>query len=135
MPTATATRRPARRNTRKALNHAILPGGVKRAIHVFTPSLQDRLKNGGDQPVMAVRSGLHNYEKMRLYRKVDILGPSEMVELFDNPLPGTNGRGVAILFTDHALRVWFEGDRQPPIIDTADKSAEAVVEAVKRAAR
>jgi hypothetical protein len=100
------------------LQSRILPGGIMRAIHVWTPGLVDRLTNGGDMPVQAVRSSLYNYSKMQLYRQVDILGPSKLVEMFDKPLPGTAGRGVSVVMSDHALQVWYDG----PIItlDTPD---------------
>ena len=103
------------------MESAILPPGTMRAIHVYVPALTERMKepwkpNTGS-PVMAVRSSLYNYEKMRLYRMVEILGPSELVEM-ESPLPGTNGRGVAILFTNQPVRVWFDGPNHPPTIDT-----------------
>lgn len=94
--------------------------GVLRAVHVFTPALQYRLEHGGHLPVMAVRSSLYGYRKMKLYHRVQILGPSTMDPLFDAPLPGTGGRGVAILFTQAALRVWYQ-DRLPDLtLDTSD---------------
>lgn len=106
----------------------ILPAGPRRAIHVFVPALMKRQADGwkvNDGPaVMAVRSALYGFRKMRLYRKVEILPPArggvpaaELVEM-ETALPGTNGRGVAILFTTCALRVWYDGDRYPPTIDT-----------------
>lgn len=104
----------------------ILAGGTRRAVHVYVPTLQERQqkgwKAGTGKCVMAVRSSLYGYKKMRLYRKVEILGPSELIEM-EKPLPGTNGRGVAILFTDHALRVWFDGKKHPETIDTSDGEA------------
>lgn len=110
----------------------ILPAGPRRAIHVYVPALMKRQTDGwkvNDGPaVMAVRSALYGFRKMRLYRKVEILRPSrgdsvaELVEM-EQPLPGTNGRGVAILFTTCALRVWYDGDAYPPTIDT-DAPAE-----------
>lgn len=96
--------------------------GVKRAIHVLTPALQYRLDNKGtsDLPVMALRSSIHNYSKVKLYTKIECLGPSSMNPLFDEPLPGTGGRGVAILFTEFALRVWYPEGQKPATIDTPD---------------
>jgi hypothetical protein len=101
----------------------ILAGGTRRAVHVYVPTLTERQakgwKAGEGKCVMAVRSALYDYRKMRLYRKVEILGPSELVEM-ETPLPGTKGRGVAILFTEHALRVWCDGKARPETIDTSD---------------
>jgi hypothetical protein len=106
----------------------VLPAGPRRAIHVFVPALMKRQADGwranDGPPVMAVRSSLYGYRKMRLYRKVEILPPArgdaaaELVEM-EQALPGTNGRGVVILFTTCALRVWYDGDAYPPTIDTA----------------
>jgi hypothetical protein len=98
----------------------VLPGGVRRAIHVFVPRLQERQKTGwvantGD-PVMAVRSSLYGYAKMRLYRRVEWDGPTELVEMVE-PLPGTGGRGVAIVFTTAPLTVYWD-DKPPATIDT-----------------
>lgn len=106
---------------------AILPGGTRRAIHVYVPALmkrQEKWKAGVGDPVMAVRSSLYDYEMMRLYRKVEILGPSELVEM-KYPLPGTKGRGVAILFTSAPVRVTWDGDKPPKTIDTADRPKES----------
>lgn len=99
-----------------------LPGGVRRAIHVYVPRLQERQKNGwvanAGEPVMAVRSSLYGYAKMRLYRRVEWNGPTELVEMV-KPLPGTGGRGVAIVFTDAPLTVYWD-DARPTTIDTDD---------------
>lgn len=95
--------------------------GVRRAYHVFTPALQHRLaNNASDVPVMALRSSVSGYEKMKLYHKIEALGPSVMEQLFDNPLPGTGGRGVAICFTEFPLRVWYPEGQRPPVIETTD---------------
>ena len=97
--------------------------GVKRAIHVFTPALMHRLANkakGSTLPVMALRSSLHDYSKFKLYQRIELLGPSSMDPLFDQPLTGTGGRGVAILFTEFAIRVWRYEDETPAVIDSAD---------------
>ncbi len=121
-------------NPLSKMESAILPAGTLRAIHVYVPALQERQKtpwkaNEG-QPVMAVRSALYNYEKMRLYRMVEILGPSMLVEM-PEPLPGTNGRGVAILMTREAVRVWFDGPKHPETIDTS-KTAPAIPAGAKK---
>jgi len=83
-----------------------LYGGTRRAIHVFTPALQHRLTTKNCLlPVMAVREA-PLYNMLRLFQRVEILGPSSLDPLFHDPLPGTNGRGVAILFTEAPLLVW-----------------------------
>jgi len=107
--------------------------GVKRAFHVFTPALQYRLENSGSKlPVMALRSSLHNYEKMKLYVRIEALGPSSLEPLFGNPLPGTGGRGVAIMFTEFPLRVWYPEGQKPVVINTPDgRNPKEILEEVK----
>jgi hypothetical protein len=108
--------------------------GVKRAFHVFTPALQYRLENKGVSalPVMALRSSNHGYTKMRLYHRIEALGPSSLDPLFDAPLPGTGGRGVAIMFTDFAVRVWYPEGQKPATIDTPDgRNPKEILEEVK----
>ena len=107
----------------------ILAGGVKRAIHVLTPALQERLSNKATRkPVVAIRSALHNYEKFILARGVKIHGPSEMFEDFENPLPGTGGRAVCVLMTEHAVEIfWDEADGNPKIFDAKGKKPETIM--------
>lgn len=96
--------------------------GVRRAVHVFTPALMHRLANKGSTlPVMALRSSRHDFGKMKLYQRIEMMGPSSLDPLFDKPLPGTGGRGVAIMFTEFPLRVWYYEGEAPAVIDTNDK--------------
>lgn len=95
--------------------------GIKRAFHVFTPALMHRTENPNSViPCMALRSSAHEYKKMRLYNRIECMGPSALEPLFGNPLPGTGGRGVAIMFTEFPLRVWYPSGRRPPTIETPD---------------
>ncbi len=92
----------------------ILQGGTKRRVHVLVSELQNRIKAGptDHRPVWAVRSSVGGpvpYSRTRLYRHIEFLGPAYGIESFDNPLPGTKGRGVAVIETDQAIRVWFDG--------------------------
>lgn len=107
--------------------------GVRRAIHVFTPALQYRLqKSDSELPVMALRSSLHDYSKMMLFSRIECLGPSSLDPLFDAPLPATGGRGVAIMFTDFAVRVWYPENQRPVAIDTPDERTPlSILEEVK----
>jgi hypothetical protein len=107
--------------------------GVKRAIHVLTPALQHRLENNTSElPVMALRSSIHNYGRFKLYHRIECLGPSSMDPLFDSPLPGTGGRGVAILFTEFPIRVWYPEGQRPTAIDTPDgRNPKDILEEVK----
>ena len=95
--------------------------GVKRAFHVFTPALQHRLENSDSNlPVMALRSSNHNYTKMLLYHRIEAHGPSSLAPMFDKPLSGTGGRGVAIMFTEFPLRVWHPEGQKPEVVNTPD---------------
>jgi len=96
--------------------------GEQFAFHVFTPALVYRLENPCDLPVMALRSSLDNYQSMVLFHKIDVLGPSSLEPLFDEPLPGTNGRGVAIMFTESPMQVWYPEKQRPAKIKTKDGS-------------
>jgi hypothetical protein len=78
------------------------------AFHVFTPALLYRAANpSSDLPVMALRSPKSGFHLMRLFHQIDCLGPSQLRPLFGSPLPGTGGRGLAILFTSSPMRVWW----------------------------
>lgn len=107
--------------------------GVRRAFHVFTPALQLRLQDETKPlPVMALRSSKNNFEIMYLYERIECMGPASMDPLFDNPLPGTGGRGVAICFTEFPLRVWYPEGRKPSPIETPDtRTPTEVLEDVK----
>lgn len=94
------------------------------AFHVFTPALLHRLNEDADPPldlpVMALRSSKQNYNTMLLFDRIEVQGPSQLEPLFDNPLPGTGGRGVAIMFTKSILHCSFRGN-PPQAIDCDDK--------------
>lgn len=102
----------------------ILPAGTLRAVHVYVPALQARIKDGGNEPVWAVRSVNHKFKRMLLVRQARILGESEGVEMFDAPLPGTGGRGVAPLLTRAAIEItWDEGDH-PKMVNFTEAEAD-----------
>lgn len=83
----------------------ILPGGVKRIIHVFAPALKERFEGNKDNKLCCVRNA-NNLTRRYMYKKVECLGPSQLVEL-DEPLPGTNGRGICVMVTTEAIRVHY----------------------------
>lgn len=108
------------------------------AFHVFTPALIYRLdkSNPIEMPVMALRMQSDNYEKMMLFDRIECLGKSSLDPLFDQPLPGTNGRGVAIMFTDARVRCWFRGRKIPVKIDcTEGRDPKAILVDVIRSYR
>ncbi len=112
----------------------VLPAGTKRAVHVYTKQLMERMKDNQNQMLWLVRSSMYNYTKALVCRKVEIAGPATGEDLFDTPLPGTNGRGVAILFTKSEVTLHFEGD-QIEMIEMEDKpKPEKVVQPAAAAA-
>jgi hypothetical protein len=108
------------------------------AFHVFTPALMYRLdkNNPIEMPVMALRLSTDNYEQMMLFDKIECLGQSSLDPLFENPLPGTNGRGVAIMFTKGRVRCHFRGRKVPVKIDcTEGRDPKAILADVIRSYR
>lgn len=107
---------------------SLLGAGMLRAVHVLTPALMARFKDKSlATPVVAVRSSQGEFTRMRLYRHVEILGPSFLGEDFDNPLEGTGGRAVAVLFTEYPLNVWIDPANDLGTIDTKGKTPEQVM--------
>lgn len=110
--------------------------GTEWAYHVFTPALVYRLANPDSRvPVMALRSPESGYRLMRLFHQIDCLGPSQLRPLFENPLPGTAGRGVAIQFTSAPIRVWWTGSRRRVLLPAEvfcpdDRTPQAILEDV-----
>jgi hypothetical protein len=97
----------------------ILPAGTERAIHVYTKMLMERMKENKGQMLWLVRSSLYGYKKAIVCRRVEWNGPCRGEDQFDKPLPGTGGRGVAILHTSCELTLYFDGDKAQ-IIDMDD---------------
>lgn len=106
-----------------------LPAGTKRAIHVYTKLLVERMKEDKGQMLWLVRSSLHDYKKAIICRRVQWNGPCSGEDLFGKPLPGTGGRGVAILFTECELTLHFDGDKAQ-IIDMDDDAKKPEPKAV-----
>lgn len=81
------------------------------AYHVFTPALMHRLKASGklQLPTVALRSSLNNYNSFVLVDRIKVKGPSELTCIYDTPLPGTNGRGVNICFTESPVEIFYKG--------------------------
>jgi hypothetical protein len=111
-----------------------LAAGTRRAIHVYTKVLLERMKENKGQMLWLVRSSLHDYKKAMVVRRVNFTPGTGTYctgeDVFDSPLPGTGGRGVAILFTDCEIVVEFDG-KECPIIDMDDDKKPAEKPAVK----
>jgi hypothetical protein len=84
----------------------ILEGGKKRVIYVLSKSIKLRFEQNQNRPLVAVRC-YDNINRLYIYRKVDILGPSTIMEI-DEALPGSNGRGICPLVTEAPLRVHMD---------------------------
>lgn len=97
----------------------VLKAGTERAIHVYTKVLVERMKEDKGQMLWLVRSSLYGFKKAIVCRRVEWNGPCRGDDLFGKPLPGTGGRGVAILFTSCELTLHFDGDTAQ-IIDMDD---------------
>lgn len=97
----------------------VLKAGTKRAVHVFTKQLMERMKKDDDQCLWLVRSELYGYKKALVVKTIKINGPCTGEDLFKTPLPGTAGRGVAILFTSAEIEIEFPGAK-PVLLDMED---------------
>ncbi len=103
--------------------------GERIAFHVFTPALLYRLDKTKpiELPVMALRLERDNYEMMYLFDQIDCINGSSLEPLFDKPLPGTNGRGVAIMFTNGEVKCFYRGTIQPKVIDCKDRTPDQIL--------
>lgn len=104
------------------LREIIIPAvaGVKRVMHVFVPAMKHRLATPGSVlPSVCVRSSLTGFMGMKVYEKVEVLGPSSL-EMVDKPLHGTGGRAQVLLVTEHALKVSTYLDTEAPLIATPE---------------
>lgn len=107
---------------------SLLSAGTLRAVHVLTPALMERFKDRESiMPVVAVRSSHGDFTRMKLYRHVELLGPSFLGEDFENPLEGTGGRAVAVLFTEGAIQVWVDPENDLGVIETKGKTPDEIM--------
>lgn len=88
----------------------VLPGGVPRVVNVLAARLKKVLDEKREIPTVAVRP-VGDMQRVRTYDHAEILGPSAIYLLPDAPLPRTDGRGVAALWTEAPIRVFRRGDR------------------------
>lgn len=87
----------------------LLKAGVKRIVHVLAPNLQANLQDGKQRSIIGVRP-FEKPETLEVYRHAEILGPCSLMHTPDQPLPGTNGRGICYMVTTAAIRVWVDPD-------------------------
>jgi hypothetical protein len=116
---------------KRELKSKVLRGGILRCIHIFVPVLHKRQTEGGDEMIWAVRSSIADsdgsrWNRMILCRKVEWNGPTKCVEHFNDPLPGTGGRGVAVVYTEAELTIYWDAHLpEPQQIRVEDKPAVA----------
>jgi hypothetical protein len=109
MPTVTVRRKPHL----KTLRSAVLPAGRVRLLHVFFPELAQMQAGDHARAVWALRSfndRTGKYDRVRLFYRVEFLGPSWSHVSPEDPLPGTGGRGIAVMASRGAVRVFWNGD-------------------------
>ena len=95
----------------KGCRSRVLQGGKERIVHVIAKVLGQRIAAGDHSvPMIGVRPAARP-EKLSVYRHVEILGESRLLDTPDNPLPGTEGRGICYLVTSAPLRVYFDAKR------------------------
>lgn len=88
------------------LKTRILPGGIKRYVHVFAPALKERFEGKvKDNPLCCVRVG-SNPKRFKMYRGVEFLSGASLEELAE-PLAGTNGRAICVMVTTGPIRVSY----------------------------
>lgn len=88
------------------LKTRILPGGIKRYVHVFAPALKERFDGKAkDNPLCCVRVG-SNPKRFKMYRGVEFLSGASLEELAE-PLAGTNGRAICVMVTTGPIRVSY----------------------------
>ena len=79
-----------------------LPAGVKRIVNVSAKILRENLERGERSPMVMVRDADRMADEL-IVKSVRILGPSTLGPMFDEPLPGTDGRGICHLVTEASL--------------------------------
>lgn len=110
------------KNNAPVLRSYIIPAlkGTKRAMHVFVPAMRHRQATEGSLlPSVCLRSSATGFMGMKVFEKVEVLGPSSL-EMVDQPLHGTGGRAQVLLLTDQAIQVWTYLPGDAPLIATPE---------------
>lgn len=93
----------------------------KRIVHVVAKILQESMQTGVQYELMGVRD-FERREDLIIARHVQILGPSDLWHTPTEPLPGTNGRGIAYLVTEAPLKLYFDVEQPISRVFTAPVS-------------
>lgn len=103
--------RPAKKARPSYATRAVRLPAAKRIVHVLGPVLAKNLKRPHDyeshDPVVAVRS-LADPRVALVGRHVEILGPCKISYTPADPVPGTQGRAIAVMETEAELIVHMD---------------------------
>ncbi len=80
-------------------NFFVFPKGKQKIINVDAPTIRDNIENGKREPMVRVRFS-DNPTNYKVFKSVEILGPSRLAPNFKDPIPGTNGRGICYVTTN-----------------------------------
>jgi hypothetical protein len=87
-----------------------LRGGLERHIHILGPVLNIRMKTGDhSKPIIAIRPA-STPNRIKMYRHIEIQGPSVLMDRPEDPLPGTKGRAICYLRTSAPIKVYRSTD-------------------------
>lgn len=82
-----------------------LEGGVQRVIHVVAKALKESLDGHPEMRVIGIREE-SDLTKVIMAKHVEILGNVSLIHTPDDPIPGTDGRGVCVLRTNAPILVY-----------------------------
>jgi hypothetical protein len=97
-----------------------LRSGTRRFLNVTAAMVRQSIADLGRTPVWTVREAEHEFHPSTA-REVEIFGTVEGVHVPADPLPCTEGRGVAFLVTEGAIRCYLDPglERLPDEMDAA----------------
>lgn len=107
------------RNTLKGMTVIEMAGGIERYINVAARLLKHNLEGDRAQkieehlPVVCVRNA-SNTENVLVFDEVEVLGPTHIGYTPNDPLPGTNGRGIAYIVTRSPVRGYLRPGELAP---------------------
>lgn len=104
--------------------------GTVICLHVFVPSMKHRIRFPESLlPTVCVRYSSSNFDGMKVYEKVEMLGQSSL-EMLDAPLSGTSGNAQVVMLTSDPIKVWSYLENPPHIDTTTSDSLKHVLQEV-----
>ena len=76
----------------------MFPAGAEKIINVDAPTLRSNLEKTQEEAMVRVRFSA-NPNHYRTFTRVEIIGPSTLAPNFQDPIPGTDGRGICYVTT------------------------------------